>query len=347
MKKGIVSLVVMVVVGLGLSAYSQDIRGPIANPAPGVLDGVYVQEHVPTKKVVPYEYIREADVAWAKRVWRVIDLREKFNHPLYYPLDDIRDGTTAGSTVWLRNPTRWSLWTVIRYHILTGDLTVYSTTDPDWYQWQDGDLFKYPITQDKYGTPGLVGGTALTDPTFMTYLKNNGYLGSVDRSSAPVAIESIEYPGEDSMINGEVQYFEREYKWYLSQDIVQYQLKEDWFFDKERSVLDVRIIGMAPVKYQIDEMTGNVIGLQEIFWLYIPECRYVFQNFFVQNKDNDAQRMSFDDLFWKRMFQSYIVKSSNLYDRELDSYKAGVDALLEAERIKEEIFTFEHDLWNF
>lgn len=110
--------------------------------------------------------------------------------------------------------------------------------------------------------------------------------------------------------------------------------------------MDVRIIGIAPVVYNIDE-TGAVSGLKELFWLYFPECRYVFQNFFVQNKDNDAQRMSFDDLFWKRMFQSYVIKSSNLYDREIDSYKAGVDALLEAERIKEEIFTFEHDLWNF
>lgn len=349
MKKGIESLAVLVFFfSLAAVAQPYDIRGPIANPAPGVLDGVYVQEHVPTKKVVPYEFIREADVAWAKRVWRVIDLREKFNHPLYYPLDDIREGNTAGSTVWLRNPTRWSLWTIIRYHILTGDLTLYSDTDPDWFQWQDGDLFKYPITQDKYGTPGLTGANALTDPIFMDYLKNNGYFGVTDRSGGLVAIESIQYPGDDSLdADGNVVYYEREYKWFLSQDIIQYQLKEDWFFDKERSVLDVRIIGIAPVCYRIDEATGNVIGLQNLFWLYFPECRYVFQNFFVQNKDNDAQRMSFDDLFWKRMFQSYVVKSSNLYDREIDSYKAGVDALLEAERIKEEIFTFEHDLWNF
>ena len=74
------------------AGFSQDIRGPIASPAPGVLDGVYVQEHIPTKKVIPYEHVREADVTWSKRVWSVIDLREKFNHPLYYPLDDIEDG---------------------------------------------------------------------------------------------------------------------------------------------------------------------------------------------------------------------------------------------------------------
>lgn len=321
-----------------------EIRGPIANPAPGVLDGVYVQEHVPTKKVIPYEFVREADVAWSKRVWRMIDLREKFNHHLYYPLDELRPGEGT-DYVWRKNPTRWSLWTVIRYHILTGDLTIYGTHDPDWYEWADGDLFKYPITADKYGSDP--NGTPETDSVFFEYIKNGGYLGTVDRSTPLEAIPSIEFPGSDSTVNGETQYYPREYKWIISSDIVAYQLKEDWFFDKERSVLDVRIIGIAPVIYKIDEMTGNVIGLEELFWLYFPECRYVFQNFFVQNKDNDAQRMSFDDVFWKRMFQSYIIKSTNLYDREIDSYKAGVDALLESERIKEEIFIFEHDLWNF
>jgi len=59
MKKGVVSLVLLVAVTILTSVYAQDIRGPIANPAPGVLDGVYVQEHIPTKKVVPYEYVRE------------------------------------------------------------------------------------------------------------------------------------------------------------------------------------------------------------------------------------------------------------------------------------------------
>ena len=57
--------------------------------------------------------------------------------------------------------------------------------------------------------------------------------------------------------------------------------------------------------------------------------------------------MSFDDLFWKRMFQSYIEKESNIYDREIDTYKSGINALLESEKIKEKIFRFEHDLWSF
>jgi gliding motility associated protien GldN len=342
MKKIVFSLLMMAVVMVG---YSQDIRGPISNPAPGVLDGVYVKEHIPTKKVVPYEFVREADVAWSKRVWRAIDLREKFNHPLYYPLDDIREGEGPDEWVWKKNTTRWSLWTIIRYHIISGDLTLYSPFDPEWNAWKDGDLFKYPYTPDKYGTSA--SGNFITDSLFRVNVKGMEYIGYEEFNASPEAVESIEYPGEDSIdADGNTIYYPNEFVWYTGEDIVQYRIKEDWFFDNERSVLDVRIIGICPVVYARDQ-SGNITGMKELFWLYFPECRYVFQNFFVQNRHNDSQRMSFDDLFWKRMFQSYITKESNLYDRELQNYRAGVDALLESEKIKEKIFIFEHDLWSF
>lgn len=334
MKRLIFSFV-MLSVGVSLA---QDIRGPISNPAPGVLDGVYVQENIPTKKVVPYEFVREADVTWSKRVWSVIDLREKFNHPLYYPLDAMELG------MWQKNTSRWSLWTIIRYHIMTGDLTVYSPFNPMWEQWKDGDMFKYPIKSK------IPGGTYETDKAFRDEVFI--YMGTEIRDPFAEPLKSYLYPDEDSLVQDPITgdwtavYPPSDTLWFKSSDIVQYRLKEDFFFDKERSVLDRRIIGIAPVIYNKDN-NGNITGFRELFWLYFPECRYVFQNFFVQNRNNDAQRMSFDDLFWKRMFQSYIIKETNLYDREIESYKAGVDALLEAERIKEKIFTFEHDLWSF
>lgn len=335
MKRLIFSLV-MLSVG---TSFGQ-IRGPIANPAPGVLDGVYVKEHIPTKKVVPYEFVREADVTWSKRVWSVIDLREKFNHPLYYPLDDIN---VLGA--WNKNTTRWSLWTIIRYHVMSGDLTIYSPYNPEWQDWKDGDQFKYPMTVGD-ATKNYGNSEAFREKVFL-------YIGNIYRDPMAVPLKSWQYPSDDSLrpdpnSPGDfiAVYPPDDTTWYNSDDIVQYRLKEDWFFDKERSVMDRRIIGIAPVIYERDD-AGNIVGFEELFWLYFPECRYVFQNFFVQNRNNDSQRMSFDDLFWKRMFQSYIIKETNLYDREIDSYKAGVDALLESEKIKEKIFNFEHDLWSF
>ena len=134
---------------------------------------------------------------------------------------------------------------------------------------------------------------------------------------------------------------------YTSRDIVRYVLKEDWFFDKQRSVMDVRIIGISPIVIARNPVTQEIVGLQNLFWLYFPECRYVFQNFYVFNNANDSQRMSFDDLFQKREFSSYIQKESNVYDRAISPNWDGLDALLESERIRNEMFTFEHDLWHF
>jgi gliding motility associated protien GldN len=314
--------------------------GPVNVPTDGIVDGVYIAEHIPTKRLIPYEYVREADVIWSKRVWQYIDLREKINHNLYYPFDEI---TLEGR--WIRNATRWSLWTVLRNHVLNGDLRLFSPYNPyNVFGEKDGDQLKYPVDP-------LPGMNYYTDSAYREQLVYFfGYLGPqsdvplTDEFGDPLikvnaeGIEEMVYPNRDTM-------------WYVSKDIVQYKIKEDWFFDKERSVLDVRILAIAPVVYDIEtnEATGqkSIKGLKDLFWLYFPHCRFVLNNYFVYNDKNDAQWMSFDDVFWKRRFNSTIYKSSNVYDRKVDSYRTGVDALMESDKIKEEIRTIEHDVWSF
>jgi hypothetical protein len=73
---------------------------------------------------------------------------------------------------------------------------------------------------------------------------------------------------------------------------------------------------------------------------------YAFANVEVYNRQNDAERRTLEDIFWKRMFGSYIYKETNVFDRIIDEYAQGIDALMESERIKEEIFLLEHDLWE-
>src|SRR5690606_2197579 len=110
-------------------------------------------------------------------------------------------------------------------------------------------------------------------------------------------------------------------------------IKEDWIFDKQRSERYVRIIGICPIINVYAEGSGELKGQKELFWLYYPECRYVFNNYDVFNAHNTAQRMSFDQLFQLRMFSSYVVKEDNVYDRLIQSYALGLDGLLESERI--------------
>ena len=85
-----------------------------------------------------------------------------------------------------------------------------------------------------------------------------------------------------------------------------------------------------------------------MFWVYFPEARNYLINAEVFNLvKNDAERRTYDDIFMKRMFSSTIVKESTVYDRNVSDFMVGLDALLEAERIKEELFNFEHDLWEY
>lgn len=278
----------------------------------GVLDGVYVQEHIPTKRVISYAPLREADVIWAKRIWRTIDLREKLNHPLYYPLEPLSD--------------RRSLWDVIRYGIEEeGSITPYDLNGLDF-----DDQFRYPIKPANGN---------MDDPVYRGRLDELLY-----RVYKEALLDDDGEPMYDEMTGEELDTTIKEP--IRSEDIIKYYVKEDWFFDKQRSVQERRIIGIAPVIYDFDE-GGNIRGQKTLFWLYFPECRYVFQNFFVYNRKNDARRMSFDDLFWKQMYSSYIHKETNVFDRKItEDGTYGVDALLESERIKKEIFTVEHDLWH-
>ncbi|HRH70706.1 MAG: gliding motility protein GldN [Flavobacteriales bacterium] len=258
-----------------------------------VLDGAYIKEHTKTKRVVPYTHIREADVMWFRRVWRTVDLREKMNHPLYFPTESIND--------------RKSLFDVIKQGLLVdGSITAY---DPG--PLADDDEFKKPLLA--------------TDLKEMFTRIDSQYTESLTTGDMELVVQEI--PLE-------------------SAEIKQYVIKEDWIFDKQRSTMDIRIIGIAPMK-EVKGDDGEVRGYRPLFWLYYPECRYVFANWDSFNRENDAERRSFEDIFWKRQFSSYITKWSNVYDRGINEYKTGLDALLEGEEIKQQLFEFEHDLWNF
>jgi gliding motility associated protien GldN len=130
-------------------------------------------------------------------------------------------------------------------------------------------------------------------------------------------------------------------------DVYKIRLKEDYFFDRQRSVMEVRILGICPMVNSYDEK-GEYRGDKPLFWIYFPECRSVLAKNEQFNLHNgSAARLSYDDVFMKRMFNSYVYKEENVYDRTINEYAAGVDALLESERAQNSLLEFEESLWEY
>ena len=260
-----------------------------------VLDGIYEKEHVPARKPIPYHHLREADMMWTKKIWRTLNLKEKINHPLYYPsLKPIGDRMSL---------TQLIIWGV-----------------------ENTGMYVYGIDDDEFTTP-------------LTLSELNENLG------AGVDSQSIEVEADvfvDTVITKEPS----------PEEVTRYLMKEVWYFDRRRSKLEVRIVGLCPIRRFQKELEGQEasgeLTSKLVCWVYYPAARSMFANHEVFNTKNDAERRTFEDIFFKRHFSSFIYKKTNVYDnRRIDEFKTGLDAQLEAEKIKEFIFKLEHDLWEY
>lgn len=127
-------------------------------------------------------------------------------------------------------------------------------------------------------------------------------------------------------------------------EVMRVQIKEDWYFDKQRSQLLVRIIAVCPVK--MEDKDGAKVP-QPMFWIPYESAREVFARAPFFNRSNSAAQFSYDEIFSNRMFDSYIYKEENVYDRSIKEYAQGIDAMLESERIKQSIIDFEQNLWEY
>ncbi|MDD2304359.1 MAG: gliding motility protein GldN [Prolixibacteraceae bacterium] len=259
-----------------------------------IIDGAYKRTDVYNRKPTPLPYIREADVMWRKKVWRIIDLREKINQPLYFPTKEV-DG-------------RFNLVNLMIQGVKDGKLTAYDA--------KNDDEFKVP----------------------MTFEQVKEAFGATTRTRKVRNVDTGEL--QDKVVAGEIR----------SEEVKQFMVKEEWYFDKQTSTMNVRVIGICPIQefYRDEDTNQEQVQRRQVFWIYFPEAREIMAANEVFNPQNTARNLSFDDIFLKRKFNSYIVKEENIYNnREISQYLGSKDAMLESKRIENSIFDYEQNLWEY
>lgn len=129
--------------------------------------------------------------------------------------------------------------------------------------------------------------------------------------------------------------------------ITKIRLKEDHIFDRNLGRKVVRIIGLCPLidRYNDD---GSFRASSPMFWVHYPELRKLLVQYEVYNPDNDVARMTWDEFFENRYFASYIIKTSNPFNMNFTGMGLeGTDFLYEGQRVEEQLFNKEHDMWVY
>ncbi|MDF1863775.1 MAG: gliding motility protein GldN [Saprospiraceae bacterium] len=234
------------------------------------------------KRLMPYQPIHERDILWEKKVWRVVDVREKINLPFMYPEKPFFEIMTKAA--------------------LDNQIDLYSA---------EFDDFSKPLTKEEI-------------------------YGSLYERDTLVRIDPITYVEEIVPIENSINY----------ENVKRFRIKEVWYFDSKTSSLNVRILGITPLLESYDE-NGNFRFEKPLFWMYYPSARETLSRELIFNEGNDSSPLTWEDLFEIRKFSSHIYKTSNVRNNRLQEMYSGVDLLLEADKLNQEIFNYEHDRWSF
>ena len=142
--------------------------------------------------------------------------------------------------------------------------------------------------------------------------------------------------------------------------ITKFRTKEDIYFDKKRSMVVTRIIGIAPLKAIM--AAGTSVGEAPVFWLYFPQCRDFFATKDVSDPDRNLYDTSLDDIFVQRKYTSTIVRatgSSNFRTTSqiaanavpgvtaADALNADKDKAATSKEIETKIQSFKDKTWNY
>lgn len=268
------------------------------------------QDSLDNDKPLPYGYVGDRDVLLARKVWEIIDLNQRINFPMYFPVED-----NIGSD-------RRSLYSVLTSAIENGEITeVYGDS-----------YFTAKASYDEIKQ--IFNFRELNDYGIMVMNQNQG---RSEEELKAAGILTDEHYSTSEVTGADVSQYKIVGTWYF--DKRQGELKY-----RILGICPMAVDALTKLRM------GSDAEPIELFWVFFPAARDVLHEAKAFNEENSAMPITFDHLLNSRRFSSVIVKEENVYgDRLIEDYMKdnAQMQLLESERIKEKIRNFEQDMWNY
>lgn len=274
------------------------------------------QELSETADTLVSKFHRADDIVWSRVVYRIIDMRFKQNYQLYNPVSS-------------EDPQYKSLFLVMLNAIKDG-MEVYEKSS------EVGDIKPY------FNLPPMPREMI---PTIL----NTDRTGEL--SDGNIATSEYMLLNYDSTTN-EMRFNNYTYKGFVRNQL-KYVIQEIVFFDKHYSRLYSKILGIAPMHadnttYYDGQPIMEALYGQILFWVPFDAFRPYMAQQYVMQSDNESKRVTYDDFFLKKLYSSYVVGASNVYDRMIPDYATTPEAIAkEQERIEWELLSAEQDLWEY
>jgi gliding motility associated protien GldN len=282
-------------------------------------------------KPLAYGYVDDRDILMGKTTWEIIDLNERFNFPLYFPIDSTNIGKD-----------RRSLFDVLIKGIKTNKITeVYAD---DYFNTKKtfkdmSSSFTY-IDTTNAGREEVNANRDLYYPKSQPSITYKTVKGKKVKVVGPATVPVAKVLDAQFIDKREL----------TAQDITGYRLKGYWYFDKRQSELKYRLLGICPVAPEAREVGSENPDYIDLFWIFYPSIRDYLHQYLAFNEKNSSMPISFDRILDSRQFSGVIYKEENVYgDRLITEYvnENALNQLLESDRIKDKIRDFEHDMWNY
>lgn len=282
-------------------------------------------------KPLAYGYVHDRDILMGKTTWEIIDLDERINFPLYYPIDTANIGKE-----------RRSLFDVLLKNIKSGKIT---------------EVYSDSYFNTKKSLKDMASSFTYTDTLQAGIDEINNYFDDYKPRVVPEVVKKDRKGNIISVTPASTipatktldpQYINKQEL--TAQDVSGYKIKGFWYFDKRQSELKYRLLGICPVAPEAKERNAESPDVIELFWVYFPSIRDILHEAKAFNNRNSAMPIDFDTLLNARKFNGVIYQEENVQgDRTVEDYMKdnAQMQLLESDRIKDKIRDFEQDMWNY